>query len=80
MPFNAEFTTKALQEGKLLILLDGLDEVPTVNTDRTYAQVTENKIEPQRSQCALAVPRLEATGATQRARRNKSFREFLRKS
>ena len=34
-------------------------------------------LQTQRSQCALAVPRLEATGAT---RRNKSLRGFLRKS
>lgn len=33
LPFSEEFTTKALEQGKLIILLDGLDEVPTENTD-----------------------------------------------
>jgi hypothetical protein len=49
-----------------------------LNIYRTYAQVTENRTtEAQRSQCALAVPRLVATGAT---RRNKTLRGILRKS
>ncbi|MEH1911298.1 MAG: NACHT domain-containing protein [Nostoc sp.] len=39
LPFDAEFTTKALQQGKLLILLDGLDEVLTVNTDLLIRQI-----------------------------------------
>lgn len=39
LPFDAELTTKALQQGKLLILLDGLDEVPTVNTDFLIRQI-----------------------------------------
>jgi len=37
---NPETTTqKLLQEGKLLILLDGLDEVPTRNTDAAITQI-----------------------------------------
>ncbi len=30
-PLSEEFTIKALEEGKLLLLLDGLDEVPKIN-------------------------------------------------
>ncbi len=33
LPFPEEFTIKALAQGKLLILLDGLDEVPTDNIE-----------------------------------------------
>lgn len=32
LPFDEEFTTKALEQGKLLILLDGLDEIITINS------------------------------------------------
>jgi NACHT domain len=32
--FSAEFVEEALQQGKLLILLDGLDEVPKANQDK----------------------------------------------
>ncbi len=39
LPFAEEFTTKALQQGKLLILLDGLDEVPTNNMDLAILQI-----------------------------------------
>ncbi|MHC5723468.1 MAG: NACHT domain-containing protein, partial [Nostoc sp.] len=39
LPFEAEFTTKALQQGKLLILLDGLDEVPTGNRDLLIREI-----------------------------------------
>ena len=39
LPFSEEFTTKVLQQGKLLILLDGLDEVPTGNTDLAIRQI-----------------------------------------
>ncbi|MHC5934350.1 NACHT domain-containing protein [Nostoc sp.] len=39
LPFSEEFTTKALQQGKLLILLDGLDEVSTGNTDLAISQI-----------------------------------------
>ncbi|WP_373528343.1 NACHT domain-containing NTPase [Nostoc sp.] len=39
LPFSEEFTTKALQQGKLLILLDGLDEVPTENTNLAISQI-----------------------------------------
>ena len=33
-PLSEEFTIKALEEGKLLVLLDGLDEVPKINLDQ----------------------------------------------
>ncbi len=37
---DSEITTaKLLQQGKLLVLLDGLDEVPTCNTDDTIRQI-----------------------------------------
>ncbi|MHC5817014.1 MAG: NACHT domain-containing protein, partial [Nostoc sp.] len=39
LPFETEFTTKALQQGKLLILLDGLDEVPSVNRDLLVREI-----------------------------------------
>ncbi|MDF5738917.1 MULTISPECIES: NACHT domain-containing protein [unclassified Nostoc] len=39
LPFSEEFTIKALQQGKLLILLDGLDEVLTGNTDLAIKQI-----------------------------------------
>ncbi|WP_375510441.1 NACHT domain-containing protein [uncultured Nostoc sp.] len=39
LPFFEEFTNKALQKGKLLVLLDGLDEVPTKNTDLAIRQI-----------------------------------------
>ncbi|QSJ20476.1 NACHT domain-containing protein [Nostoc sp. UHCC 0702] len=38
-PFPDEFTAKALEKGKLLILLDGLDEVPTKNLTEVINQV-----------------------------------------
>jgi hypothetical protein len=38
-PDPEKTTTRLLQEGKLLILLDGLDEVPTRNTDATITQI-----------------------------------------
>lgn len=41
LPFFEEFTTKALQQGKLLILLDGLDEVPTKNIDWAVRQIQD---------------------------------------
>ena len=40
-PFSKEFITKALEQGKLLILLDGLDEVPTVNTDEVISKIQD---------------------------------------
>jgi hypothetical protein len=38
-PASADFTTKALQQGKLLILLDGLDEIPSKNLDLAVEQI-----------------------------------------
>jgi hypothetical protein len=39
LPSPAETTQKLLEAGKLLILLDGLDEVPTRNTDEVISQI-----------------------------------------
>ncbi|MDZ8184214.1 MAG: NACHT domain-containing protein [Nostoc sp. ChiSLP02] len=39
LPFSEEFTTKALEQGKLIILLDSLDEVPTENTDFVISEI-----------------------------------------
>ncbi|MEH1838344.1 MAG: NACHT domain-containing protein [Nostoc sp.] len=38
-PSPDKFTAKALEEGKLLILLDGLDEVPTKNLTEAISQI-----------------------------------------
>ena len=38
-PSSEQFIAKALEQGKLLILLDGLDEVPTVNTNEVISQI-----------------------------------------
>ncbi|MBH8577020.1 NACHT domain-containing protein [Nostocaceae cyanobacterium CENA369] len=38
-PSPDKFTAKALEEGKLLILLDGLDEVPTQNLREAISQI-----------------------------------------
>ncbi|MEI1373428.1 MAG: NACHT domain-containing protein [Nostoc sp.] len=38
-PLPEKFTAKALEEGKLLILLDGLDEVPTKNLTEAIIQI-----------------------------------------
>ena len=38
-PDSNKFLDKALEEGKLLILLDGLDEVPTANQDKVIGQI-----------------------------------------
>ncbi|NEP02839.1 MAG: NACHT domain-containing protein [Symploca sp. SIO2E9] len=38
-PWAGEFTSKALEQGKLLILLDGLDEVPTKNMYPVISQI-----------------------------------------
>jgi len=38
-PSSEHFIAKALEQGKLLILLDGLDEVPTVNTNEVISQI-----------------------------------------
>jgi hypothetical protein len=38
-PASEEFTTAALKNGKLLILLDGLDEVPTDKVDLAITQI-----------------------------------------
>jgi len=38
-PASADFTAKALQQGKLLILLDGLDEIPSKNLDLAVGQI-----------------------------------------
>ncbi|HBY81605.1 MAG TPA: histidine kinase, partial [Cyanobacteria bacterium UBA11148] len=41
LPLADEFTANALHQGKLLILLDGLDEVPTDNIDLVISQIQE---------------------------------------
>ena len=38
-PSSEQFIAKALEQGKLLILLDGLDEVPTVNTNEVIGKI-----------------------------------------
>ncbi|MEG4117535.1 NACHT domain-containing protein [Microcoleus sp. N9_B4] len=38
-PHSEQFIAKALEQGKLLILLDGLDEVPTVNTNEVIGKI-----------------------------------------
>lgn len=38
-PSSEQFIAKALEQGKLLILLDGLDEVPTVNTNDVISRI-----------------------------------------
>ncbi|MFS0516675.1 NACHT domain-containing protein [Nostoc sp. UIC 10607] len=38
-PSSDKFTAKALEEGKLLILLDGLDEVPTKNLTEAISEI-----------------------------------------
>ena len=38
-PSHGEFTAKALEQGKLLILLDGLDEVPTERMNEAIRQI-----------------------------------------
>jgi hypothetical protein len=38
-PEPEQFIAKALEQGKLLILLDGLDEVPTVNTNEVISKI-----------------------------------------
>ncbi|PSB14525.1 histidine kinase, partial [filamentous cyanobacterium Phorm 46] len=38
-PSPEQFIAKALEQGKLLILLDGLDEVPTVNTNEVISKI-----------------------------------------
>ncbi len=40
-PSAQEFTDKALEQGKLLILLDGLDEVPTDNMSEAIRQIQD---------------------------------------
>ena len=41
LPYSEEFVANALEQGKLLILLDGLDEVPTVNTNEVISQIQD---------------------------------------
>ena len=38
-PSPEQFIAKVLEQGKLLILLDGLDEVPTVNTNEVISKI-----------------------------------------
>ena len=38
-PDHQKFTTRALEQGKLLVLLDGLDEVPTERADEAIHQI-----------------------------------------
>jgi len=40
-PEPAQFTQNALRQGKLLILLDGLDEVPTANLDNVIGTIQD---------------------------------------
>ncbi len=40
-PSAKEFTKKALEKGKLLILLDGIDEVPTVNLNQVIEAIQD---------------------------------------
>ena len=40
-PDSEKFIAKLLEEGKLLILLDGLDEVPTVNTNEVISKIQD---------------------------------------
>lgn len=40
-PGAGQFTLKALQKGRLLILLDGLDEVPTANLNQAVAKIQD---------------------------------------
>jgi predicted NACHT family NTPase len=40
-PEPEKFTENALKQGKLLILLDGLDEVPKVNTNAVITQIED---------------------------------------
>ncbi len=67
LPFFEEFTTKALQQGNLLILLDGLDEVPTDNMDLAISQIQNFVDEYQEN-------RLIASCRTAAYRRN--FQQF----
>lgn len=39
--FSAEFVEEALQQGKLLVLLDGLDEVPKANQDKVSQSIQD---------------------------------------
>jgi NACHT domain len=39
--FSAEFVEEALQQGKLLILLDGLDEIPKANQDKVCQAIQD---------------------------------------
>jgi NACHT domain len=39
--FSAEFVEQALKQGKLLVLLDGLDEVPKANQDRVHQAIQD---------------------------------------
>jgi NACHT domain len=39
--FSAEFVEEALQQGKLLVLLDGLDEVPKANQDKVCQAIQD---------------------------------------
>jgi len=41
LPYSEEFIANALEQGRLLILLDGLDEVPTVNTNEVISQIQD---------------------------------------
>jgi NACHT domain len=39
--FSTEFVEQALKQGKLLVLLDGLDEVPKANQDRVHQAIQD---------------------------------------
>lgn len=59
MPTPEETTAKLLERGKLLILLDGLDEVPTKNTDEAICQI-QNFVDQHDSNRFIASCRIAA--------------------
>jgi predicted NACHT family NTPase len=70
--FSAEFVEEALQQGKLLVLLDGLDEVPKANQDKVCQAIQDfvsrynKKHQGNRfiASCRIAAPRSGFTGFT----------------
>ncbi|WP_404784878.1 NACHT domain-containing protein [Altericista sp. CCNU0014] len=70
--FSAEFVEEALKQGKLLVLLDGLDEVPKANQDRVCQAIQDfvsrynNKYQGNRfiASCRIAAFRSGFTGFT----------------
>jgi predicted NACHT family NTPase len=70
--FSTEFVEQALKQGKLLVLLDGLDEVPKANQDRVHQAIQDfvsrysQKYEGNRfiASCRIAAFRSGFTGFT----------------